>query len=84
MTLAKKAKDPAAITEIATREGNGILIGTARVADKTTKALSAIREQEVAIQKDKSLSIGERRAKLKANEALQQQIIRGALEAIER
>jgi hypothetical protein len=80
--LAKDARDAEGMADITNRPGTGLALGTVRMSEKMSKMLKALGDQQVAVLKDDSLSVGARREKLKEIEATKDQLISGVLGAI--
>ncbi|CAH0532153.1 hypothetical protein UAM5_00036 [Ralstonia phage UAM5] len=78
---AKKAGDGEAIDSIFARPGQGELIALDRLVKKSSKAAASIRDEEVTVNADKSLSTADKRGKLKALEQEEEAIYRQALDA---
>lgn len=77
---AKKAGDGEAIDSIFARPGQAELIALDKMFKKSSKAAAAIRDEEVTVNADKSLSTAEKRARLKELEQQEEAIYRQALE----
>jgi hypothetical protein len=80
--LAKTARDADGMVDVMSKPGMGLALGTVRMSEKVSKTLKALGDQQVAVLKDESLSVGERRAKLKEIEATNDQLVGGVLGAI--
>jgi hypothetical protein len=78
---AKKAGDADAMADIESKPNKAELLGLDRVITKTTKAAAAIRDEMVDINAEKSLSLAEKRAKLKELEREEESIYRDAIAA---
>lgn len=78
---AKKAGDDAAMDDIESRPEKAELLGLDRMIKATTKAAAGIRDEMVDINQDKSLSLAEKRAQLKALEKEEEELYRDAIKA---
>lgn len=78
---AKKAGDGEAIDKIMQRPEKAELLGFDRMIKATNKAVASIRDEMVDVNADKSLSLAEKRAKLKALEKEEEAIYRDAIAA---
>jgi N12 class adenine-specific DNA methylase len=81
LIAAKKARDGDAMQQIIARPGQAELLAANKVFTSTNKAVSAIRDQEVAVNSDPKLSIEQKREATKTLEAQEEQLERGALNA---
>jgi len=81
LVSAKKARDGEAIQQIFERPGQAELIAANKVFTKTNKAVSAIRNQEVVVNGDATLSPAQKREALKGLEGQEEQLERSALSA---
>lgn len=77
---AKKAGDGEAIDSIFARPGQAELIALDKMFKKSSHAAAAIRDEEVTVNADKSLSTSEKRDRLKELEKQEETIYRQALE----
>lgn len=78
---AKKAGDDAAMDDIESRPEKAELLGLDKLIKSTTKAAAGIRDEMVDINQDKSLSLAEKRAQLKALEKEEEELYRDAIKA---
>ncbi|QMV33190.1 hypothetical protein 23F_00028 [Ralstonia phage Gerry] len=77
---AKKAGDGEAIDSIFARPGQAELIALDKMFKKSSHAAAAIRDEEVTVNADKSLSTSEKRDRLKELEKQEESIYRDALD----
>ncbi|QKW95402.1 DarB-like antirestriction protein [Ralstonia phage RPZH6] len=77
---AKKAGDGEAIDSIFARPGQAELIALDKMFKKSSHAAAAIRDEEVTVNADKSLSTAEKRNRLKELEKQEESIYRDALD----
>jgi hypothetical protein len=78
---AKKAGDDAAMEDIESRPEKAELLGLDKLIKSTTKAAAGIRDEMVDINQDKSLSLADKRAQLKALEKEEEALYRDAIKA---
>ncbi len=81
---AKKAGDDEALDKIMSSPEKEELVGLGRMIRSTTKAAAGIRDEMVDINADKTLSLAEKRAKLKALEKEEETLYRDAIKAFQR
>lgn len=81
---AKKAGDGDALDKIMSSPEKEELVGLGRMIRSTTKAAAGIRDEMVDINADKSLSLADKRAKLKALEKEEETLYRDAISAFQR
>ncbi len=81
---AKKAGDDEALDKIMSSPEKEELVGLGRMIRSTTKAAAGIRDEMVDINADKTLSLAEKRAKLKALEKEEEALYRDAIKAFQR
>jgi len=78
---AKKAGDDQAMDDIESRPAKAELLGLDKMIKATTKAAAGIRDEMVDVNADKSLSLAEKRAQLKALEKEEEALYRDAIKA---
>lgn len=78
---AKKAGDDAAMDDIESRPDKAQMLGFDKMIKSTTKAAAGIRDEMVDINQDKSLSLADKRAQLKALEQEEEALYRDAIKA---
>lgn len=81
---AKKAGDDEALDKIMSSPEKEELVGLGRMIRSTTKAAAGIRDEMVDINADKTLSLAEKRAKLKELEKEEEALYRDAIKAFQR
>ena len=81
---AKKAGDDEELDKIMSSPEKEELVGLGRMIRSTTKAAAGIRDEMVDINADKSLSLADKRAKLKALENEEEALYRDAIKAFQR
>ncbi len=78
---AKKAADDEEMDKILADPKKSQMISLERMIKQTKEAAAAIRDEEVEVNADKSLSPAQKRAKLKELEQAEEELYRGAIEA---
>ena len=82
--MAKKAADGEAMDQILGDEKKAAVLGLTRMIQHTNAATAALRDEAVEVNADSTLSVAEKRARLKELEAQEEDILRGALAAFKR
>ncbi|AAQ55007.1 DarB-like antirestriction protein [Burkholderia phage Bcep22] len=82
--VAKKAADGEALDDIFARPEQSEMISLDRMTQRYSKAISAIRDEAVTVNADKTLSTEQKRARLKELEGEEEVLYRGALEAFKK
>lgn len=79
--VAKKAADGEALDEIFARPEQGELVSLDRMTQRYGKAIAALRDEQVLVNVDTTLTTEQKRARLKELEAEEESLYRGAIEA---
>lgn len=79
--VAKKAADGEALDDIFARPEQGELVSLDRMTQRYGKAIAAIRDEQVLVNVDTTLTTEQKRARLKELEAEEETLYRGAIEA---
>ncbi|AEZ50893.1 multidomain (soluble lytic transglycosylase/helicase/methylase) protein [Burkholderia phage DC1] len=82
--VAKKAGDGEALDDIFARPEQGELVSLDRMTQRYGKAIAALRDEQVMVNVDKTLTTEQKRARLKELEAEEETLYRGAIEAFRR
>lgn len=82
--MAKKAADGEAMDQILGDEKKAAVLGLTRMIQHTNAATAALRDEAVEVNADSTLSVAEKRARLKELETQEEDILRGALAAFKR
>ncbi|WBF05226.1 soluble lytic transglycosylase/helicase/methylase [Burkholderia phage CSP3] len=79
--VAKKAADGEALDDIFARPEQGELVSLDRMTQRYGKAIAALRDEQVLVNVDTTLTTEQKRARLKELEAEEESLYRGAIEA---